>query len=62
VDSPDNRTYQPKLSPKWIGDSGREMVLIWSDAMRDPSGRSHGPNYTWNQMNVTIDLAQEDQQ
>jgi hypothetical protein len=55
VDSSDNRTYQPKLSPKWIGDSGTEMVLVWSDAMRDPSGRSHGPNYTWNQMSVTID-------
>jgi hypothetical protein len=57
VDSPDNRTYQPKLSPKWIDASGQEMVLIWSDAMRDETGRSHGPNYTWNQMAVTIELA-----
>lgn len=56
ADSPENRTYQPKLSPKWIGDSGREMVLVWSDAMKDASGRSHATNYTWNQMTVTIDL------
>ena len=57
VDSPQNRTYQPKLSPKWIDASRQQMVLIWSDAMRDESGRSHGPNYTWNQMAVTIELS-----
>jgi len=27
-----------------------------SNAKSDPSGRCHGPNYTWNQTNVTIDL------
>lgn len=38
VDSPNNRTYQPKLSPKWISDDGRRMVLIWSDAMKNEGG------------------------
>lgn len=54
ADSPANRTYQPKLSPKWISDSGREMVLIWSDAMRNEEGKSHSTNYMWNQMVITI--------
>jgi len=54
VDHPKNLTYQPKLSPKWISKDGKEMVLIWSDAMRDKKGRSHTVNYKWNQMRVTI--------
>ena len=55
ADDPGNRTYQPKLSPKWIGPDGRDMVLIWSDAMKDAEGRSHTVNYTWNQMRITIE-------
>ena len=55
VDGPGNRTYQPKLSPKWISDDGKEMVLIWSDAMRNEQGRSHTVNYRWNQMKITIE-------
>lgn len=54
VDDPGNRTYQPKLSPKWISDDGRQMVLVWSDAMKDETGRSHTVNYKWNQMKITI--------
>jgi hypothetical protein len=54
VDHPDNRTYQPKLSPKWISGDGKDMVLIWSDAMKDREGRSHSVNYRWNQIKVTI--------
>lgn len=50
VDNPGNRTYQPKLSPKWISKNGKEMVLIWSDAMKNEKGRSHTVNYKWNQM------------
>lgn len=55
VDDPGNRTYQPKLSPKWISDDGREMVLIWSDAMKNEKGRSHTVNYKWNHMKITIE-------
>ena len=55
VDHPNNLTYQPKLSPKWISKDGKEMVLIWSDAMKDKEGRSHRVNYKWNQMRITID-------
>lgn len=54
ADDPENRTYQPKLSPKWIGVDGREMILIWSDAMKNEEGRSHTVNYKWNQMKITI--------
>ena len=49
-----NRTYQPKLSPKWISEDGRKMVLIWSDAMMNEEGRSHTINYLWNQMEITL--------
>ena len=56
VDDPANRTYQPKLSPKWISEDGRRMVLIWSDAMKDEEGRSHTVNYHWNQMEISIDV------
>jgi hypothetical protein len=55
ADDPGNRTYQPKLSPKWISADGREMVLIWSDAMKNAEGRSHRVNYKWNQMKITIE-------
>lgn len=54
ADDPANLTYQPKLSPKWISADGRQMVLIWSDAMKDDQGRSHTVNYRWNQMRITI--------
>ena len=54
ADDPKNLTYQPKLSPKWISKDGREMVLIWSDAMKNNKGRSHTVNYKWNQMRITI--------
>jgi hypothetical protein len=54
VDDPNNLTYQPKLSPKWISRDGTQMILIWSDAMKNKAGRSHTVNYTWNQMKITI--------
>lgn len=54
VDNPDNRTYQPKLSPKWISPDGHHMVLIWSDAMKNSAGQSHTVNYRWNQMEISI--------
>jgi len=41
---------------KRISEDGREMVLIWSDAMKNAEGRSHTVNYRWNQMRVTIQL------
>jgi hypothetical protein len=44
-----DRTYQVKLSPKWIEDDGRTMYIVWSDA-RD----KWTTNYLWNQMKVTI--------
>ena len=56
ADDERNRTYQPKLSPKWISGDGRKMVLIWSDAMKNEEGRSHSVNYMWNQMEITIRL------
>ncbi|KPL09446.1 MAG: hypothetical protein AMS26_22845 [Bacteroides sp. SM23_62] len=55
VDDEKNRTYQPKLSPKWISEDGTRMVLIWSDAMRNKEGRSHTVNYRWNQMEITLE-------
>ncbi len=54
VDDRKNRTYQPKLSPKWISKEDTEMVLIWSDAMKNEAGKSHTVNYKWNQMKITI--------
>jgi len=54
ADEQTNLTYQPKLSPKWISGDGRNMVLIWSDAMKDSGGKSHTVNYKWNQMKITI--------
>jgi len=56
VDNPKNRTYQPKLSPKWISEDGTEMTLIWSDAMENEKGQSHADNYIWNQMKIKIVL------
>lgn len=57
ADSPANRLYQPKLSPKWIGDDGRRMVLIFSDAQANAEGRSHTVNYRWNQIELRLELA-----
>jgi hypothetical protein len=54
VDDPANLCYQPKLSPKWISDDGREMIFIWSDAMKDKDGKSHTVNYRWNQMSISL--------
>ncbi|MBD3289524.1 DUF4185 domain-containing protein [candidate division KSB1 bacterium] len=54
ADDEKNLTYQPKLSPKWISEDGRKMILIWSDAMKDEKGRSHSVNYLWNQMEIEI--------
>jgi hypothetical protein len=54
VDDPKNRTYQPSLSPKWINPDGKEMILIWSDAMKNEKGKSHTVNYKWNHMKITI--------
>jgi hypothetical protein len=53
ADHPDNLTYQPKLSPKWISDDGKDMIYIWSDAMRNSEGKKF--NYKWNQMRITIE-------
>ncbi len=58
VDDPKNLTYQPKLSPKWIADDGKEMILIWSDAMKNKEGNSHSINYKWNQMKITIETGE----
>jgi hypothetical protein len=55
VDDEKNRTYQPKLSPKWISKDGSKMVLIWSDAMKNEKGHSHTVNYLWNQMEIVIE-------
>jgi hypothetical protein len=49
ADKPTNRLYQPKLSPKWISDDGRRMVLIFSDA-----SDGHGYQYRWNQQEITL--------
>ena len=54
VDDPDNLTYQPKLSPKWISEDGQTMTLIWSDAMLNDQGDSHAVNYLWNQIEINI--------
>jgi Domain of unknown function (DUF4185) len=51
ADNPDNRLYQPKLSPKWISDDGREMYLIFSDA-----SDHWGYQYKWNQQRITLIL------
>jgi len=53
------RSQEPDLpaqiiSPKWIGKDGTEMILIWSDAMKNEAGKSHTVNYRWNQMKITI--------
>jgi len=56
VDDEKNRTYQPKLSPKWISEDGKKMVLIWSDAMMNEKGESHTVNYLWNQMEITLQI------
>ena len=48
-DDTGNRTYGMKLSPKWISEDGKRMVLIWSDA-----GYDHSTYYRWNQMEIEI--------
>ncbi len=54
VDNKNNRTYQPKLSPKWISEDGKRMTLIWSDAGKNDKGKYYSENYTWNQMEIEI--------
>jgi hypothetical protein len=49
ADREENRTYGFKLSPKWISEDGKNMVLIWSDA-----SDKHTTNYKWNQMKIEI--------
>jgi hypothetical protein len=49
VDRKENRTYGFKLSPKWISEDGKKMVLIWSDA-----SDGHTTNYKWNQMEIEL--------
>ena len=49
ADKPSNRLYQPKLSPKWISEGGRQMYLIFSDA-----SDSWGYQYRWNQQKITL--------
>jgi len=50
---PAARLYQPKLSPKWISEDGREMYLIFSDCQ----GR-WTKNYGWNQQKITLILSE----
>ena len=57
ADNPGNLTYQPELSPKWISASGKELVLVWSDAMKNSDGYAHQINYMWNQMTITLELS-----
>lgn len=54
VDDTNNRTYQPKLSPKWISEDGKRMTLIWSDAGKNSEGEYYSDYYTWNQMEIEI--------
>ena len=49
ADREENRTYGFKLSPKWISEDGKKMILIWSDA-----GDDHTTNYKWNEMEIEI--------
>lgn len=51
ADKAANRLYQPKLSPKWISEDGREMTLIFSDA-----SDNWGYQYRWNQQKITLIL------
>ena len=51
------RTYQPKLLPKWISEDGKEMVLIWSDAGYHWGNAKGKPKYyKWNQMKISLEL------
>jgi len=57
-----SRTYQFKLSPKWIDDEGRTMYLIWSDAGGRWDEGHHGHSsywYRWNQVKITLELGSE---
>lgn len=40
---PENRTYLPQISPKWISDDGRSMYLIFSDCTQ-----GYTIHYKWN--------------
>lgn len=51
ADKPANRLYQPKLSPKWISDDGKEMFLIFSDASDE-----WGYQYRWNQQRIILNV------
>jgi hypothetical protein len=54
MDNPDNRLYQPKLSPKWISADGRTLWLIFSDASHE-WGKDGAGNYRWNAVEITLD-------
>lgn len=56
VDEDRNKTYQPKLSPKWISEDGKKMILIWSDNLRVEDGKLHQGKYLWNQMEIEIQI------
>ena len=55
---PNERTYQPKLSPKWISDDGKEMVLIWSELLQmesdENSLRFRSVKYYFYRMNYLL--------
>lgn len=55
-DNKNNRIYQPKLSPKWISEDGTKMTLIWSDEGDEVEGVEYGSFYTWNQMEITLEM------
>jgi hypothetical protein len=54
ADEPENRLYQPKLSPKWISKDGREMVLVFSDCQ----GNWNVEYYRWTQQRITLQLSE----
>ncbi len=54
-----SRTYQFKLSPKWIEDNGRTLYLVWSDAGGRWDAGHYGHSdywYRWNQVKITLRL------
>jgi len=54
ADNPKNLIYWPTLSSKWISSDGKDMVLVWCDAMKNARGESHAVNYRWNQMRIHL--------
>ncbi|MBT6144257.1 MAG: DUF4185 domain-containing protein [Gemmatimonadetes bacterium] len=55
----DDRTYQPKLSPKWMSADGTQMWMIWSDrggAVDAEKQTSTNRFYKWNQMRFDIQM------